>query len=98
MSDSDSGHARVLLGAAALGALIATGIGYFVRKEDKTKMNRKIKKLQTEVDSLKKAVTSSERLANLSHDLATQTQQAQNILDSQVLTDSQVLDDDSETF
>jgi uncharacterized protein HemX len=92
MSESDSSHATILLGAAALGAFIATGIGYFVRKEDKTQINRKIKKLQTDLESLKKAVISPERLSNLTQDLVSQTQQAQNILDSQVF------DDDSETF
>lgn len=98
MAESDSGHTTVILGAAALGAIVATGIGYFIRKEDKSKMNRKIKKLQNEVDNLKKAVIQPDRLATLTQNLANQTHQAQNVLDSQVLGSQAGNDSESETF
>lgn len=87
MTEPESKHTVFILGAAVLGAFIATGIGYFVRKEDKKTIDGKIQELQEEVLTLKKAVVSPERLSNLSQNLVEQTQQAQDILDSQVLAE-----------
>lgn len=118
MSEPEPGHVVfATLVAAGLGAAIATGIGYFVRKEDKTQFNEmrnKVENLERELGTIKdeekkfkkdlrnvkRAVVQPDRFVQLTQALSEQTQQAQEMLESQVMEQDPNVDDDesSDTF